>query len=58
MNIKMLEYNLNGDLKNLVWLKTKPQTQEMKQRISTLKIFIHHKQEQLDHYNKTGLMRL
>jgi hypothetical protein len=54
----MLEYNLNGDLKNLVWLKTKPQTQEMKQRISTLKIFIHHKQEQLDHYNKTGMMRL
>jgi hypothetical protein len=47
MNIKLLEYNIEGDVKNLAWLKTKKQTWEMKQRIATLELFLYHNQERL-----------
>jgi hypothetical protein len=47
MNIKMLEYAIKGDQANIKWLKTKPQTWEMKQRIATLELFLYHSQERL-----------
>jgi hypothetical protein len=47
MNIKMIEYAIKSEQDNIKWLKTKPQTWEMKQRIATLELFLHHNQERL-----------